>query len=270
MKDAFNLYMKKNLEMSRHVGASKLSEEKKIAFMKHTAEVFLEHIYSNDLRPEVFENARTVVDVVVSYLVQSHETFDLLSALNSHSEELFAHSLGVALYSVLIAQQLGWRSAPTLNKITLAGLFHDIGKKEIPHDILRKPRLSLSPEEIHLLESHPLRGAQLLASCSMIPSDIPAIVMQHHERDNGIGYPMRITKHRIHPLARLIAAADDFCDLVIAGPSRRAVSPAKALHQLKTCFDKCLDPLYITALEGVLCGGMERQTSTSAGDTPNP
>src|SRR5690606_25994723 len=114
-------------------------------------------------------------------LVKDEQTFDLLSILNSHSDHLYAHSLGVSMYSVMIAKAMDWNSTAALFKLSFGGLMHDIGKKEISPEILNKSRASLSYKERQVLETHPVRGKEIMESLKSAPSEVVAIVYEHHE-----------------------------------------------------------------------------------------
>src|SRR5690606_5884100 len=102
-------------------------------------------------------------------------------ALNSHADFVYAHSLGVSTYGVMIARVMGWRSAPSLFKVAIAGLFHDIGFKELDRELLEKPRITHTAAERKEYETHPTRGAELLSQVGNIPLDVIQVASQHHE-----------------------------------------------------------------------------------------
>ena len=140
-------------------------------------------------------------------------------------------------------------------KVALAGLLHDIGYKEIDPAILDKPRAALTSEETKILESHPMRGAKILSSIPAIPDEILQIVMQHHERERGLGYPLGLERSRIHPIAKIIAVADEFCDLAIQGRGRPALRPLEAFRRMETLHGGTLDPACLAALKKIVMSG---------------
>ncbi|GEM_PF-3389320 len=85
-----------------------------------------------------------------------------------------------------------WTAPSTLYKVSLAGLFHDIGYKELDRELITKKRALLTSDEIHLIESHVTRGRDIILSLAGIPEDIALIVYQHHEDCLGQGYPKRL------------------------------------------------------------------------------
>lgn len=152
----------------------------------------------------------------------------------------------------MIAKQMGWTSPATQFKVSIVGLFHDVGKKEIDCAILDKPRASMTAEDLKVLESHPIRGMEILSQIASVPGDGVQITLQHHERDQGTGYPHHLTKMRIHPLARLIAVADEFCKLAIKGPDSSGLSPFHALERLISVQGTSVDSAFIDCLKKVI------------------
>lgn len=255
-KEDFHRYLQFSLNLSQAVRSSQvISNEKKLQVLKHTAEVILEDLYTTDIDKQRFNDACTIVQATVGFLAEAQETFDLIGALNAHSDSLYAHSLGVSLYASLMAREVGWTSANTIYKVSMAGILHDIGMKEIDREIYEKPRTSLSSEEVRKLETHASRGMEILSRTPCIPSDVVQIVMHHHERDSGNGYPAGLLKPRIHPLARLIAVADEFCDLAVKGPNYSGLSPRDAVTRLTAVYGSMLDPRFMEVLWTILKPG---------------
>src|SRR5690606_35112628 len=108
-----------------------VAKDKKRAFLKHAGEVILEKVFVDGVDQEGFSNAKAFVESSLNVVAADDAVLEMLKALNSHSDFIYAHSLGVSTYSVMIARALGWRSAPSLFKVAMAGLFHDIGFKEL-------------------------------------------------------------------------------------------------------------------------------------------
>jgi putative nucleotidyltransferase with HDIG domain len=247
-KEDFFRYLEQSLTLSAAVrGNPQVNVEKKAHLLRHTAEVFQEYLFRNDLEEDSLETARMVVENCVRFLSEFSATFDILSSLNAHSDALYAHSLGVSMYAAMIAYQLKWNSTTTLIRVGTMGLLHDVGKKELPRTLLEKPVNSLTPDEVALLESHPQRGAQILNRIGS-PDDLVQAVIQHHENCVGTGYPHHVRKNKILPLARLLAVADEFCYLVVKSPVGCNASPPEAIQRLQTLHDGSLDPVFVNAL----------------------
>ncbi|HLD99825.1 MAG TPA: HD domain-containing phosphohydrolase [Bdellovibrionota bacterium] len=253
-KDDFLKYIGLNLRIVKALPKfDGISKEKKLSFIRHTGEVLLEQVFKDGINREAFENAQEYVEGAVSLSLEYAGAQDLITVLNSHADQLYAHSLGVALYGVMIARHLDWNSSQTLYKVSLGGLFHDIGMKEIDPGIFQKPRLSMTQEEIALFESHPRRGYELLSQLAFIPEEVQLIAYQHHEDMIGQGYPLRLQKTKIFPLARVIAVADRYCLLALKNPqSPFGMDSKDAISELERHYKDTLDSECLAALKRAL------------------
>lgn len=134
------------------------------------------------------------------------DLFDILHTMHSLDDAVYVHCLNVSL----IARGIGrWMQADTdtLNLLTLAGYFHDIGKITIPPQVLNKTG-KLTDEEFAMMKQHPLNGKKLLEKVPHIDSRILSAALQHHERNDGSGYPRGLSGDEIDPVASVIAVAD--------------------------------------------------------------
>ncbi|MGI6751211.1 MAG: HD domain-containing phosphohydrolase [Anaerovoracaceae bacterium] len=117
------------------------------------------------------------------------------------------HSDRVAIYGTLLSKQLGKDEAFS-ERVRVAGLFHDIGKMGIPDRLLLKDTV-LTKEEFAIIKEHPLRGYQILSSISLF-HEIAPIVLNHHERIDGNGYPNGLKGEQIPLESKIISIVDAF------------------------------------------------------------
>lgn len=248
-KDDFRRYMDFNLALLPMVkNNSTISKDKKRTFLRHTSEVIFEHLHLNGVDEEGFQMAKTIVEATASLMTEPDDMMNLIQMLDKHSDHLYAHGLGVSLYSVIIARQVKWSSPANIYKVAMGGLLHDIGLKEIPPVILQKHRKDMTHEEVQMYESHAQRGLEILSQLKAVPTDILQIILQHHEDCTGLGYPRKLTKKHIHPMARLVSVADEFCMMVLKGPESLNLSPVEALERMNTLFRAKFDPVFLNAL----------------------
>lgn len=238
----FRKYVGFNLAMTKAAGAWKgIDPRKKLGFLRHTGEVLLEDFRQNGVDEEGFSNAKAFVQASIESVADDPDALSLMMLLNSHGDFLYAHSLGVALYGVLIAKAMKWTSPQTLFKVSMGGLFHDIGTKEIERGLLEKTRAQLSAAEVKIFESHVQRGVDLLGKVGSFSSDLLQVVLHHHEDCQGMGYPRGLRKEAIHPIARLVAVADGFCSLVLKSPGHEPLEPRQAIERMLTVHGARLD-----------------------------
>ena len=229
----------------------KISDEKKINFLKYTGEVILGKSYVVGLDKEVFAQAKTYIGLTIDTLTESKQCLDLLSMLNNHSDHLYAHSVGVALYSFLISKKLGYESNQVFFKLTMAGMFHDIGKKEILPEILLKHRSLLTAEEKMAIDSHVVKGQDILLSINGIPEGVAQLVYEHHEDFAGLGYPMGIGKLHLHPLSNILQLANLFVGLALKGPHNPGMSGQEAIKHLESTYAGRFDPQSMACLKSL-------------------
>ncbi len=130
---------------------------------------------------------------------------NLIRATEIHDSYTAGHNKRVALHAVQIGQALGLKPEK-LRALAQGGWVHDLGKLEIPQNILNKPS-SLLPAERTLIEQHPMIGYDYARATGFLPEEL-GIIRHHHERYDGTGYPDQLAGENIPLLARITAIAD--------------------------------------------------------------
>lgn len=139
------------------------------------------------------------------------------------------HQRRVAELACAISQKMGL-SSEEVRGVKMAALVHDVGKIQVPAEILSKPG-RLAPNEMDLIRTHPKVGSDILGKIEF-PQPISEIVLQHHERINGSGYPQGITGKEMHIEAKIIAVADVVEAMVSHRPYRPALELSKAIEEI--------------------------------------
>lgn len=147
----------------------------------------------------------------------------LANALEAKDKYTKGHSERVTKIAIAIAEELGIPQEK-IEKIRLAGLLHDIGKIGIPETILNKPG-KLTNEEFELIKSHCETGERILSPI-IEDSEILDIVMHHHERYDGTGYPHGLSAEQISPGAKIVAVAEAYDAILSQGAKVLAVADA--------------------------------------------
>lgn len=172
----------------------------------------------------------------------SRELFDMLHNMRSSGESIFSHSLNVAL----ICRQLGkWLkvTAAQSDMLTLCGLFHDIGKLQIPSEIFNKPG-TYTAEEFALVKKHPLYGYELLRSFPL-DEHIKKAALSHHERCDGSGYPNGLKQDKTDTCAMIVAIADVYDAMTTARPHRAPLCPFQVIANFEKEGLQKYNPKYI-------------------------
>ena len=182
-----------------------------------------------------------------------HETVTLalLNALELRDKDSAGHSYRVAMLALELGHVLGLTDQDML-LLRRGTLLHDVGKIGIPDQILLKPGI-LSEQEWVIMRQHTNYGAELLRSIPELQDVIP-IVLSHHERWDGTGYPDRLTGEKIPYLARVCAIAEVFDSLLSNHAYRPAWSKEQVLPWIEEQSGKAFDPLTVEALRTVAVG----------------
>jgi HD-GYP domain-containing protein (c-di-GMP phosphodiesterase class II) len=120
-----------------------------------------------------------------------------------------------------------------LYELSLGAMLHDVGETQLPDGLMSKQD-TYSPEELNLMQSHTLKGGELLSQLEDIPDSAITIALSHHERANGSGYPKRLVNDQISTLAKIVSITDVY-DSVTSGTEREA--PISATDALKSMYD---------------------------------
>lgn len=206
------------------------SLQKKTAVLTAAASAVFRQLGNMGLSLETYSQAKEIVDATVTLAENHSDLHDLFDSIQQCSDELLRHSIAVSAVSVLIAQAMGWDSRSTIEKLALGGLLHDIGKKALPPDLLTKPKVRMTHEELQSYETHSYKGMEMLVSLGIVPDDVISIVYEHHENSFGQGYPRKLRNLKIHPLARIVSLANEFVQLTVPSVNMpKPRSPREAL-----------------------------------------
>ncbi|MFO0875696.1 MAG: HD domain-containing protein [Phycisphaerales bacterium] len=147
-----------------------------------------------------------------------------------------AHTARVALYTQAVAEAEGV-DEPTVKRMIQAALLHDIGKVDVPGEILAKPA-KLTDDEYAQMKRHTVLGHERLVSMGVNDELVLALVRSHHERIDGTGYPDRLASDAIPLIARWFAVIDTFDAMTSKRPYRSEVGAAAAERALAELHDK--------------------------------
>ncbi len=154
------------------------------------------------------------------------------------------HCFKVALLSERLAKQLGCSFAEVQN-IRRAALLHDVGKIGVPDAILHKPG-PLTPEEWEVLKLHPVTGANILREINGL-EEVAEIVLSHHEKMDGSGYPRNLMGESIPFGGRILAVVDAYGAMTDDRIYRQAISHECAIEELKKYSGTHFDPKIVDA-----------------------
>ncbi|MCK9520684.1 MAG: HD-GYP domain-containing protein [Dehalococcoidia bacterium] len=171
----------------------------------------------------------------------------LVAALDVRDQETRGHSVRVATHSLDIARMLGIKDEQELATIYRGALMHDVGKIGVPDAILLKPS-KLTDEEWEFMRRHPAMGYRILAQVPYL-RPTAKIVLAHHERWDGDGYPRRLKGEDIPLGARIFAICDTYDAIISDRPYRKGQEPDAAFQEILRCAGSQFDPRVVEAFE---------------------
>ena len=171
-----------------------------------------------------------VMKMIVDDLSEKQGTLIMLMNMNVLNNYLYQHSLNVCIYTTMLGMVNGY-SKDEIMTLGIGALLHDIGKTKINQDIIKKQG-RLTPEEFAEVKKHAEIGYRLLKDEPNMPLLSAHCAFQHHEREDGSGYPRGIKGNEIHDYAKWIAVADSYYAMTTHRPHRLAMLPHQAMEVL--------------------------------------
>ncbi|MDP2804520.1 MAG: HD-GYP domain-containing protein [Gallionellaceae bacterium] len=207
-------------EVSR---ARKLQEKSKAA----VTSMFQEARMGNAIN---VEEALPLVDEINQSVSRNPEAFLNISRLKNKDDYTYLHSVAVCALMIALGKQLGL-SDVDIKDAGMAGLLHDVGKMMIPDEVLNKPG-KLTDEEFEIIKNHPRRGWDVLSVSPGANAVALDVVLHHHERVDGTGYPEKISGEALTLFARMGAVCDVYDALTSNRCYKAGWEPSEALRKM--------------------------------------
>lgn len=182
---------------------------------------------------------KTVIDIndmadtihsIIDDILENPDIQISLNDISATDEYTFSHSVSTTVYSLLIANKLGY-TRPMLEKLAAGALLHDMGKVLLDKKVLNKSG-KLDAVEFEYIKTHTIRGYEALKKCVNLTELSRVISLYHHERMDGSGYPTGTPAGELHEFARIVAIADVYDALVSDRCYRRKLSSNQAVNFL--------------------------------------
>jgi HD-GYP domain-containing protein (c-di-GMP phosphodiesterase class II) len=204
-------------------------------------------------RPGMWKTLRAV-QTMVSNVLEDDKAYTAISSLRVFDDYTFTHSVNVAILSMCIGKRLGL-SRRVLERLGLCGLFHDLGKIQVPKEILNKPG-KLDDLELKCIEDHPLNSAKLIIKLKM-SSDRKARILlppfEHHMKYDLTGYPYADWRKPLSLFGRILSIVDVYDAITSPRAYRKStLSPDRALGYILEGAGKNHDPILVKVFINIL------------------
>lgn len=202
------------------------------------------------------KKAKRVVESMVDHILEQEQLLLGMTAIKDYDEYTYHHSVNVSVLSIALGQRIGL-SRKMLTELGLVALFHDIGKMEIPFEVLNKPA-RFTDEEWKLIRKHPLWGAKAILKLKRLDEltiKSAIVAFEHHMHLDHSGYPRVRKNDELDLFSRIVSLADQYDAMTSARVySRTPMAPDKALSIMMERGGTQLDPLlfkFFTNMVGV-------------------
>ena len=204
-QDNYGKYIEKNI--SRLVMDPTVPATEKANLMYSVSKGVLLDAFANPRSGDIVKRTEEIMTPMVYLITRGKESLHNLISIMSHDYYTFTHSINVCVFTVALANQIGLDDKKDLHDLATGALLHDIGKSEIPKEILTKSG-PLTPEEFEVMKTHVVLGEKILSEKSHMNAQRMLAVSLHHERADGKGYPRGLISDDIHIHGRIAAIAD--------------------------------------------------------------
>ncbi|MGC5326683.1 HD-GYP domain-containing protein [Brevibacillus sp. SYSU BS000544] len=201
---------------------------------------------------EIFEYIHSTGDIPLEELHMNiipaihHATeypnlYSVLSGLQAKDDYTYRHNIGVAVISTMIGKWMHLNQEE-LNLLTLAAALHDVGKIKICDEILNKPG-KFTDEEFNKMKQHTVFGFEIIQQISNLHPRVSLVALQHHEREDGCGYPNKVKGKQIDLFSKIVGVADVFHAMTSKRVYKEAQPFFKVIEQMMAERFGKLDPV---------------------------
>jgi response regulator RpfG family c-di-GMP phosphodiesterase len=211
---------------------SEFTEDKRVYLIKNACETAYENLRLAGVSEQSMQAGQKIFEVSLRMLGTDSGATALLEMLENGGVSTFSHGTVTGLLCSMMAKVMGWSSQRNIINLTLGGFLHDIGLAELPAEVREKPFDSMTPEEKNQYMKHPQLGADKLKRFPKASRELVTIVLQHHENPRGTGYPHKLTRSDIFPMAGIVSVVERFADALLGQDKANRRKPAELFEEM--------------------------------------
>lgn len=226
-------------EKEQKLNEKRIKRRKKYAGdIKSMSERLKENIFVENIEEKEFnKELKHIMFDVKKMATDCYNIFSVILSEGDLDNYLYEHTIRSTIISFLLGKWMKLEEEE-LNTIVKASLLKDIGKLKTPKEILSKPG-KLLPSEFKEIKKHPLFSYAALKNLESVEKKVLEIILHHHEKEDGSGYPMGLRGTEINPLAKVVAIGDIFTAMTTKRVYAERVSPFRVIEEFeKSAFDK--------------------------------
>ncbi len=188
---------------------------------------------------KMYNSVRNSISMIMQNIKENNDSLMNMVEVLSTDLSAYVHCVNVAVLAIMTGRSMGLDEYK-VKELGIGALMHDIGRVYIPSEIINKPS-SLTKEEYEIVKKHPAHGYQMVKNNKHISAYVKTIILMHHERLDGSGYPLKLKANKINKYARIVSICDAFEAMVSDRAYRKKMPIYKALELLSAETTKKLD-----------------------------
>jgi HD-GYP domain-containing protein (c-di-GMP phosphodiesterase class II) len=220
------------------------ARESKAYAVKSSSKIIMKRLMEKTPDAGMLCEARESLHEVIDCILDGDQLNQFLLTISDHDMYTYTHSVNVGVLSLLLAKKyFGSSDRHNLRELGVGFFLHDLGKTQVDPAIINK-KGKLTFDEMQAMRRHPLYGFNILNDANQLTTECKLIILEHHEREDGSGYPYGLYGEEIHVYARICSLVDMYDALTTDRPYRSKISPFEALNIVKSeindSVQKCL------------------------------
>jgi HD-GYP domain-containing protein (c-di-GMP phosphodiesterase class II) len=185
-----------------------------IKAMKSASDKLTEELKDSGIQPALLEEGKAICQNIYDSAKKDRGLRDIVTEFEKFDPKTFSDSFLVSFFSTVICKNVEWVGTKTIENLALGGLLHDIGTMQLEDSLRTLEYDKMTDEQKEKFHQHPLMGAEALKKIPRLNSGVLMIVQQHHEYNDGSGFPVGLPANKIFPLAKIVSLADGLTDYI--------------------------------------------------------
>lgn len=207
-----------------------IDDELRLNTVQKIKDIFMEAENNTGQMKEKIESLNILIEDIVDELINNKDIIVNMLDIKVFDDYTFFHSVNVAILSIVMGIALDLNKEK-LNNLGMGALLHDVGKTFISKEYLNKNE-KLTDDEFEKIKKHPVKGYKYIRSRFNLPIQTSKVILEHHEKYDGTGYPSQKAGKDISLFARIVAIADVYDAVTSDRPYRKGVLPSKAMEYI--------------------------------------
>jgi len=233
-------------------GAIKIGKKKVAEIYIDAIETVKEMVHAVHLDKAInMRQMNTTVQTMVDNILDNRDALMGLTCIKMYDEYTFAHSINTAILAISLGSFLSFGKSQ-IAALGVAALLHDIGKVNVPHEVINKPG-KLTDEEWEVVKRHPIEGAMILSDTPGVTKLAMVAAFEHHQHGDVQGYPWIDDRLQQHPFSHIVSLADAYEALTAARVYYKVqISPEQAIRILVKKRGNVFDPTLVKAFVNMM------------------